>query len=134
MKFNSTKCKVMHSGTNNKNFCYKLGAHQLEMVQEEKDSHLISQSHDDYHYQGEAAMEKESVILGHAGMFSSTGREHHSRKVLARLLLEQLIQSQSTSEEEKRDVENLRGHLKSTSTSFAEESHHAPLKAFSEIF
>lgn len=89
MKFNSTKCKVMHSGTNNKNFCYKLGAHQLEMVQEEKDSHLISQSHDDYHYQGEAAMEKENAILGRAGMFSSTDRVHHSHKVLARLPLEQ---------------------------------------------
>lgn len=80
MKFNSTKCKVMHSGTNNENFCYKLGAHQLEMVQEEKDSHLISQSHDDYHYQGEAAMKKESVILGCAGMYSSTGREHDFHK------------------------------------------------------
>lgn len=82
MKFNSTKCKVMLSGTNNENFCYKLGAHQLEMVQEEKDSHLISQSHDDYRYQGEAAMKKESVILECAGMLSSTGREHHFHKVL----------------------------------------------------
>lgn len=78
----------MHSGTNNKNFCYKLGAHQLEMVQEEKDSHLISQSHNDYHHQGEAAMKKESIILGCAGMFSSTGRELHFHKVLARLPLE----------------------------------------------
>lgn len=88
MKFNSTKCKVMHSGTNNKNFCYKLGAHQLEIVQEEKDSDLISQSHDDYHYQCEAAMKKESVMLGCAGMFSSTGGEYHLHKVLARPPLE----------------------------------------------
>lgn len=49
----------MHSGTNNENFCYKMGAHQLEIVQEEKDSGLISQSHDDYHYQCEAAMKIE---------------------------------------------------------------------------
>ena len=88
MKFNSTKCKVMHSGTNNENFCYKLGAHHLEIVQEEKDSGLISQSHDDYHYQCEAAMKKENVILGCAGMFSSTGREYDLHKVLARLPLE----------------------------------------------
>ncbi|CAM4601877.1 unnamed protein product [Caretta caretta] len=27
MKFNSEKCKVMHLGINNKNFCYKLGTH-----------------------------------------------------------------------------------------------------------
>lgn len=58
MKFNSTKCKVMHSGTNNENFCYKLGAHQLEIVQEEKDLGLISQSHDDYHYLCEVAMKR----------------------------------------------------------------------------
>lgn len=82
MKFNSTKCKVMHSGTNNENFCYKLGAHQFEIVQEEKDSGLISQSHGDYHYQCEAAMKKRSVILGCSGMFSSTGRKYHLHKVL----------------------------------------------------
>ncbi|CAM4684360.1 unnamed protein product, partial [Lepidochelys kempii] len=29
MKFNSEKCKVMHLGINNKNFCYKLGMYHL---------------------------------------------------------------------------------------------------------
>ena len=61
-----------------------MGAHQLEIVQEEKDLGLISQSHDDCHYQCEAAMKKESVILGCAGLFSSTGIEYHLHKVLAR--------------------------------------------------
>ncbi|CAM4694885.1 unnamed protein product [Lepidochelys kempii] len=37
MKFNSEKCKVMHLGINNKNFSYKLGTHQLEVTEEEKD-------------------------------------------------------------------------------------------------
>ncbi|CAM5074360.1 unnamed protein product [Natator depressus] len=37
MKFNSEKCKVMHLGINNKNFSYKLGTHQLEVMEEEKD-------------------------------------------------------------------------------------------------
>lgn len=36
MKFNGTKCTVMHVGTN-KNFCHKPGAHHLEMREEEKD-------------------------------------------------------------------------------------------------
>ncbi|CAM4667170.1 unnamed protein product [Lepidochelys kempii] len=37
MKFNSEKCKVMHLGINNKNFCYKLGTHHLEVTEKEKD-------------------------------------------------------------------------------------------------
>uniref|UniRef100_A0A452HPE5 Reverse transcriptase domain-containing protein n=1 Tax=Gopherus agassizii TaxID=38772 RepID=A0A452HPE5_9SAUR len=37
MKFNSEKCKVMHLGINNKNFRYRLGTHQLEATEEEKD-------------------------------------------------------------------------------------------------
>ncbi|CAM4651613.1 unnamed protein product, partial [Lepidochelys olivacea] len=37
MKFNSEKCKLMHLGINNKNFSYKLGMHQLEVTEEEKD-------------------------------------------------------------------------------------------------
>ncbi|CAM4715701.1 unnamed protein product [Lepidochelys kempii] len=36
MKLNSEKCKVMHLGINNKNFCYKLGTHYLEVTEEEK--------------------------------------------------------------------------------------------------
>ncbi|CAM5138517.1 unnamed protein product [Natator depressus] len=37
MKFNREKCKVMHLGINKKNFSYKLGTHQLEVREEEKD-------------------------------------------------------------------------------------------------
>ncbi|CAM4664161.1 unnamed protein product [Lepidochelys kempii] len=37
IKFNSEKCKVMHFRINNKNFSYKLGLHQLEVTEEEKD-------------------------------------------------------------------------------------------------
>lgn len=36
MKFKTTKCKVMHLGINKK-FCSKLGAHQSEMREEQKD-------------------------------------------------------------------------------------------------
>lgn len=78
----------MHSGTNNKNFCYKLGAHQLEIVQEEKKLGLIKQSHDHYHYWCEATMTKESVIPRCAGMFSISCKEYPLRKVLARLPLD----------------------------------------------
>lgn len=43
MKFKTTKCKVMHLGINKK-FCSKLGAHQLEMREEQKDvSVLVNQ-------------------------------------------------------------------------------------------
>ncbi|CAM4571088.1 unnamed protein product [Caretta caretta] len=35
MKFNSEKCKVTHLGINNKNFSYKLGTHQLEVMEED---------------------------------------------------------------------------------------------------
>lgn len=37
MKFNITDCKVMHLGTNNTNFHYKLKAYQLKTSVEEKD-------------------------------------------------------------------------------------------------
>lgn len=37
LKFNITECKVMHLGTNNMNFHYKLEAYQLETSVEEKD-------------------------------------------------------------------------------------------------
>lgn len=37
-------------------------------------------------------MKKESVILGCAGMFSSTSKEYHLHKVLARLHVKQYIQ------------------------------------------
>lgn len=37
MKFNSTKCQVIHLETNNKNFCSKLGVNQLGMTMKGKD-------------------------------------------------------------------------------------------------
>lgn len=43
MKFKTTKCKVMHLGINKK-FCSKLGAHQLETREEQRDvSVLVNQ-------------------------------------------------------------------------------------------
>lgn len=36
MTCNSGMCKVVYLGIANKNLCYKLGAHQLEMTEEEK--------------------------------------------------------------------------------------------------
>ena len=41
MKFNITECKVMHLGTNNMNFHYKLEAYQLETSVEEKDLGIL---------------------------------------------------------------------------------------------
>jgi len=41
VKFNITECKVMHLGTNNMNFHYKLEAYQLETSIEEKDLGIL---------------------------------------------------------------------------------------------
>ncbi|CAM5134524.1 unnamed protein product [Natator depressus] len=64
MKFNSEKCKVMHLGINNNNFCYKLGTHQLEVTEAEKDlgvlvDHRISMSR-----QCDMAVKKANAVLG----------------------------------------------------------------------
>ena len=38
MFFNTSKCKVLHFGNNNKEFSYVMGSHTLDVVSEEKDS------------------------------------------------------------------------------------------------
>ncbi|CAM5147068.1 unnamed protein product [Eretmochelys imbricata] len=64
MKFNSEKCKVMQLGINNKNFSYKMGMHQLEVMEEEKDlgvlvDHRMTRSH-----QCDIALKKANAVLG----------------------------------------------------------------------
>ncbi|CAM4371744.1 unnamed protein product [Caretta caretta] len=64
MKFNSEKCKVMHLGINNKNFCYKLGTHQLEVTEEEKDLGVLVDHRMTMSRQCDMAVKKANVILG----------------------------------------------------------------------
>ena len=37
MSFNTSKCKVLHFGNNNKEFSYVMGSHTLDVMSEEKD-------------------------------------------------------------------------------------------------
>ncbi|CAM4373323.1 unnamed protein product [Lepidochelys olivacea] len=64
MKFNSEKCKVMHLGINNKNFCYKLGMHQLEVTEEEKDLGVLVDHRMTMSRQCDMAVKKANVVLG----------------------------------------------------------------------
>ncbi|CAM4690211.1 unnamed protein product [Lepidochelys kempii] len=64
MKFNSEKCKVMHLGINNKNFSYKLGTHQLEVTEEEKDLGVLFDHRITMSCQCDVAMKKAIVVLG----------------------------------------------------------------------
>ncbi|CAM5148359.1 unnamed protein product [Eretmochelys imbricata] len=64
MKFNSEKCKVMHLGINNKNFSYKLGTHQLEETEEEKDLGVLVDDRMTMSHQCDMAVKKANVVLG----------------------------------------------------------------------
>ncbi|CAM5110189.1 unnamed protein product [Natator depressus] len=64
MKFNSEKCKVMHLGINNKNFSYKLGTHQLEVTEEEKDLGVLVDHRMTMSRQCDMAVKKASAVLG----------------------------------------------------------------------
>ncbi|CAM4490787.1 unnamed protein product [Lepidochelys olivacea] len=64
MKFNSEKCKVMHLVINNKNFCYKLETHQLEVTEEEKDLGVLVDHSMTMSRQCNMAMKKANAVLG----------------------------------------------------------------------
>ncbi|CAM5122864.1 unnamed protein product [Eretmochelys imbricata] len=64
MKFNTQKCKVMHLGINNKNFCYKLGTHQLEVTEEEKDLRVLVDHRMTMSHQCDMAVKKANAVLG----------------------------------------------------------------------
>ncbi|CAM4663342.1 unnamed protein product [Lepidochelys olivacea] len=64
MKFNSEKCKVMHLGINNKNFSYKLGTHQLEVTEEEKDLGVLVDHRMTMSRQCDMAVKKANGVLG----------------------------------------------------------------------
>ncbi|CAM4504902.1 unnamed protein product [Lepidochelys kempii] len=64
MKFNSEKCKVMHLGINNKNFSYKLGTHQLEVTEEEKDLGVLVDHRITMSRQCDMAVKKANAVLG----------------------------------------------------------------------
>ncbi|CAM4678889.1 unnamed protein product [Caretta caretta] len=64
MKFNSEKCKVMHFGINNKNFCYKLGTHYLEVTEEEKDLRALVDHRMTMSRQCDMAVKKANAVLG----------------------------------------------------------------------
>ncbi|CAM4609502.1 unnamed protein product [Lepidochelys olivacea] len=64
MKFNSEKCKVMHLGINNKNFSYKLGTHQLEVTEEEKDLGVLVDHRMTMSQQCDTAVKKANAVLG----------------------------------------------------------------------
>ncbi|CAM4701606.1 unnamed protein product [Lepidochelys kempii] len=64
MKFNHEKCKVMHLGINNKNFSYKLGMHQLEVMEEEKDLGVLVDHRMTMSCQCDMAGKKANAVLG----------------------------------------------------------------------
>ncbi|CAM4669521.1 unnamed protein product [Lepidochelys kempii] len=64
MKFNSEKGKVMHLGINNKNFNYKLGTHQLEVTEEEKDLGVLVDHRMTMSRQCDMAVKKANAVLG----------------------------------------------------------------------
>ncbi|CAM5085619.1 unnamed protein product [Eretmochelys imbricata] len=64
MKFNSEKCKVMHLGINNKNFSCKLGTHQLEVTEEEKDLGVLVDHRMTMSSQCDVAVKNGNVVLG----------------------------------------------------------------------
>ncbi|CAM5151147.1 unnamed protein product [Eretmochelys imbricata] len=64
MKFNSEKCKVMHLGINNKNFSYKLGTHQLEVTEEEKNLGVLVDHRMTMSHQCDVAVKKANTVLG----------------------------------------------------------------------
>ncbi|CAM4429601.1 unnamed protein product [Caretta caretta] len=61
MKFNSEKCKV---GINNKNFSYKLGTHQLEVMEEEKVLGVLVDHRMTMSRQCDMAVKKANAVLG----------------------------------------------------------------------
>ncbi|CAM5149037.1 unnamed protein product [Natator depressus] len=64
MKFNNEKCKVMHLGINNKNFCYKLETHHLEVTEEEKDLRVLVDHRMTMSHQCDMAVKKANAVLG----------------------------------------------------------------------
>ncbi|CAM4628384.1 unnamed protein product [Lepidochelys olivacea] len=64
MKFNSEKCKVMQLGINNKNFSYKMGMHQLEVMEEEKDLGVLVDHRMTRSRQCDIALKKANAVLG----------------------------------------------------------------------
>ncbi|CAM5108569.1 unnamed protein product [Natator depressus] len=64
MKFNSEKCKVMHLGIKNKNFSYKLGTHQLQVTEEEKDLGILVYHRMTMSRQCDVAVKKANAVLG----------------------------------------------------------------------
>ncbi|CAM5115714.1 unnamed protein product [Eretmochelys imbricata] len=65
MKCNSEKCKAMHLGINNKNFCYKLGTHHLESTEEEKALGVLFDLRMTMSHQCDIAVKKANVVLGY---------------------------------------------------------------------
>ncbi|CAM5165724.1 unnamed protein product [Natator depressus] len=68
MKFNSEKCKVMHLGINNKNFSYKLGTHQLEVTEEEKDLGVLVDHRMTMSRQCDMAVKKANAVSYREGL------------------------------------------------------------------
>ncbi|CAM4508198.1 unnamed protein product [Lepidochelys olivacea] len=64
MIFNSEKCKVMHLGISNKNFCYKLGMHHMEVTEDEKDLGILVDHRLTVSRQCDMAVKKANAVLG----------------------------------------------------------------------
>lgn len=63
MKCNSTKCRAVHSGTNNMNFCLKLGPHHLEMTEQERNLFLLICHRGMVSCQHRTALRKANVLV-----------------------------------------------------------------------
>ena len=64
LPFNTCKCKVLHIGSNNPCYQYKMNGRKLEKVEEEKDLGVIVDNELKFHKQSAAAVKKANMKLG----------------------------------------------------------------------
>ena len=64
LPFNTCKCKVLHIGSNNPCYQYKMNGRKLEKVEEEKDLGVIVDNELKFHKQSAAAVKKANQKLG----------------------------------------------------------------------
>ena len=63
LPFNATKCKVLHFGTHNANYSYRLNNHTLDSTKTEKDLGVIIDNELKYHVHAASATKKANQVL-----------------------------------------------------------------------
>ena len=64
LPFNATKCKVLHFGTHNANYSYRLNNHTLDSTKNEKDLGVIIDNELKYHVHAASVTKKANQVLG----------------------------------------------------------------------